>query len=303
MNCACEKAIVIEEKNILEEFARIREKCCALKEILLPDSIWSDFQKIGFKNIDEANNRSILLLALERGYLRKITSPIHRYLIKEGKPRKELIPQYKKDLNENWMLKIEDTYIRRHQKAKEFLGKLTELLTAEWIEKQGWMISSLEALGGNCDIEALSPENVEVAIEVKYIGQEDDKLIAAVKSRLGRPEAHNFSSKMASNFILFKAYEASKQLQNINKPRIAIIVISENSWVFMKKPVNANWMYWESPRFFNSEQKWNSFLEKQKKKFPNIEKEIGNALGFLSELWIVKASSGFQYSLHQIINF
>lgn len=63
----------------------------------------------------------MVLLALERGHLDRITSPVHRYL-----------------------------------KSRIFRGRLTELQCAEWLEAQGWVIEGLEALRQGPDIEAIT---------------------------------------------------------------------------------------------------------------------------------------------------
>lgn len=294
LDCPCEMATATED-HILKDFVSIREKCPALKEVLVPDSVWSDFQGTALEDMDEAQHQSILLLALSRGYLRQITSPVHRYLIERGKPKKLLTKQYKNDLIERWMVK--KNMVNRHQKARIFLGKLIELQCGEWIEKQGWSISNLEALGGNSDIEARSPDNIDCEIEVKYIGQKDDNFLAVVENLSGRGGARTSSPYTAADFILFKAYEAAKQLQGCAKNRIAFLVIDGMAWNFLKNPLRDRWIRWKSPGFFNKDPEFQNFLQQQKeKRYPDIEKDLAVTLGSLAKVWIVKMKDGFQYS-------
>ena len=193
---------------------------------------------------------------------------------------------------------LEKNIVDRHKKERIFLGKLTELRCAEWIEEQGWRITNLEALGGSADIEAISPDDIECGIEVKYIGQEDGNFLAIVESLSGRGGARTSSPYVASDFFLFKAYEAAKQLQGCAKTRIAFLVINEMAWDFLKIPLRNKWIQWKSPGFFNKDPEWQNFLQQQKKKrYPDIEKDLSVTLGSLAKLWIVKMEDGFQYSV------
>lgn len=136
---------------------------------MVPDDIWPDFERIVQAGFDKARHWPITLKALHHGYIGRITTPLHRYLIDGNKVVSQLTPQYRKDLTEKWI--SEKTYLERHKKSRIFQGKLAELLAATWIENQRWTIGGLEALGAEFDIEAKSPDNLLSSIEVKYIGQ------------------------------------------------------------------------------------------------------------------------------------
>jgi len=306
--CLCLTATARSKNSLLEDFKRIREQCPALRELLVPDGIWDEFQRVASEDMDAAQHQSVLLLAFKRGYLSKVTSPVHRYLIEkmEEKPKKQFNNNYEKDLQECWMWKKDmGNVLGRHQIGRGYLGKLTELLCAEWIEEQGWEISNLAALGGNIDIEAKSPDDVDCAIEVKYVGQEDEIFLTTVKSLSGRGGVSTSSLYVASNFLLFRVYEAAKQLEKCNKFRIAILVISNMTWGFVDIPLNENWMCWQSPRFLNGDPDWNQFLKekRQEKKYSDIENDLAETLRSLKELWIVRENDGFQYSLQHVEYF
>ena len=145
-HCDCQNMITTEHNHLLKEFSILRSKCPAIKEVLIPEALWPDFQRFFLNKSNRAAHSSILLLAFERKHLNKITSPIHRYLMEGEKPKPSVTNQYVKDLRECWLL--EETEIERHRKAKMFMGKLIELQCAEWIENQKWKISNIEALGG-----------------------------------------------------------------------------------------------------------------------------------------------------------
>jgi hypothetical protein len=301
IGCVCQATQTIEEKQLLEKFSCIRENCSAIKEILLPDAIWPNFQKTALEDMDEAYHKSILLLALKRGYLKTITSPIHRFLIQDERPKNELTRQYISDLQERWMEQCQA--IERNRKSRIYFGKLTELILAEWLVALGWKIINLEALGGNADIEARSPTNIDTDIEVKYVGHEDDKFLSVIETMAGRRKAHTASPYIASDFLLFKAYTAAKQLQNSSKARIVFLVISNMSWDFVDTQLSEDWMNWQSPRFFNRDTEWNEFLEEKRKSFPSIDTDLQHVIQSLNELWILREEKPFQYSLKQKIAY
>jgi len=335
-DCPCFSATPIERQYLLEYFESIREKCSALKEILVPDNVRHQFKEVAEKEMDEAKHYPILLSALRWGYLKKITSPVHKYLIENGRPKKQLKRQYLEDLIEKWMISKEELKpkdeLKRHQESRGYLGKLIEIQIAEWLEVQDWKINNLEAICGKFDIEASSPDGNEYAFEIKYIGQEDDKFLAVVDSDIPpdrfklliekltkkgdepkikrlveKCKSRTFDPYSGSNFIVLRAYEAAKQLHISSKRRIAIIVISNLSGGFLEIPIKENWMNWHQPMFLDACPQWDEFLAENKRKNPkkygDIEKDLQSIPNSLSQLWIIEQGNGFTYSLEKVINF
>src|SRR5262249_31745748 len=153
----------------LDEFSMLREKCAALKEILLPDDIWGKVKNLIIERLEQLEKDCAFhfpcrFLAFKRGGLRIITYPIHR-LIEEWKLPSKIRNRasYMGSLKEHWFL-YDDPKKRHTVNRESFEGKFAELLCAEWIEQKGWHIANLEACGGECDIEATSSENIDYAI-------------------------------------------------------------------------------------------------------------------------------------------
>ena len=303
-DCRTVKCIKTNQSSILNQFENVRKNCPALREIFIPEDYWSEFRKKVSKPLDEAGHCPITLSAYKTGNLGKITLPVHAYLLDGEKPKKNLKPQYKQDLIDNYMSKKTDTF-DRFRGARGFNGKLAELITSSWIEcQQGWKIKNLEALGGLFDIEAISPQGINSAIEVKYIGEEDWQFELTLKS----PESGEALSAVASsdypgyNYILFRTYEAAKQLENFSGDRYVFIVISNLTLVNSGMAIECNWI--RHPLHFFEFSKWkgnvsDSFAERINK-YPNIEKEIGEVLNQIKELWIIKDES-WEYALSKII--
>ena len=99
--------VATEDNLLLEEFSMLRDKCSAIKEVLVPEDYWPFFQNIFLEKRDQAEHCSILLMAFERGHISRITSPVHLYLMEGKKTKPSLTKQYARDLRECWLLEWE----------------------------------------------------------------------------------------------------------------------------------------------------------------------------------------------------
>jgi hypothetical protein len=287
VNCPCLNAFCNSCNNkdhLIQEFETIRNQCPAIREILVPDEIWKEFIKKTQEEYDKARHNYIVLLAFKYGHLFRLTYPIHKYLLENNKPRPNLNPNYKKDLQERWMLG--DTDERRHELFKRYQGKLTELRCALWLQEQGWIIDNLEALGGLYDIEATSPEGIECAIEVKFIGLETDKFQATINENGG-----NFDPSSDADYLLYIAYTAAKKLKQTSKKTIAIIVSGVQDWTFKKTALELGYVDLNRPRFYDDNR---DFIEREE--YPDFDNDLPIRLSNLNELWIVSEGSNYNYT-------
>lgn len=95
----------IDGVSPIEAFSSLRNRCRALREVFVPDEIWASFEAWHLRPDDFAGHQSVLLLALSRGCLNRITQPVHRYLLPAGTPSDGgTSSQYIQDLKEKWML-------------------------------------------------------------------------------------------------------------------------------------------------------------------------------------------------------
>lgn len=301
-DCQTVKSINNSWSNILNQFESIRKNCPALREIFVPEPVWPQFREMASSALNEARHQYILLGALKYGILGKLTLPVHAYLLDGEKPNNLLTKQYKQDFIEKWML--EKTSLERHRKARSFNGKLAELISSSWIESQGWKIVNLEALGGSFDIETISPQGKNCAIEVKYIGEEDCRFEENLKSSMsGEAVNGGLNHYDGYNFILFKAYEATKQLSNFKGDRYVFIVICNSAWGSLDIAIKDNWLQQYPSKLTDlASSKWQDFLSKKKKKekYQNIDTEINEVLNQIKELWIIE-DDHWGYSLRKII--
>ena len=222
--CVCMRAQVDNRARPLDVLESIRQNCPALQSVFLPEDTWSEFQAWHAKPDVIATHCSMLLLALKRRCLARLTGPVHRYLFKGGDLHKNVDSNYKEDLKERWML--DQDPVERHRRSKIFSGKVTELQCAEWLEACGWHITDLAALGADSDIEAKDCSGRLTAFEVKFIGDEDDTFQMILKSiEKGASARVGPSLSSSINYLLFRVYEAAKQLAQFNGHRAAVIVI------------------------------------------------------------------------------
>jgi len=305
-SCPCQSIKNIDRDKLLHEFGAIRKKCAALREILVPDSEWQNFQRRAKAFPDTVGHKYKVLGALQLGSLSKITFPIHRYLMDGNSPKGTLRNSYRKELIEHWIGK--ETPLKRHQKAREHEGKINELLCALWLENQGWKIDRLEALGADFDIEATSIDNISYSIEVKFIGQEDKKFEEFEKSCISRNAiSGTIPIYDGYNYFLFRTYEAARQLSKSTRKRLALIVFSHLTWGFNEMPIKDDWIN-SRPIVFSKDasQGWDAFLTRKRndeKRYSNIENTLEKYIKKLSELWVIQQHSDLEYSLEKSYEF
>jgi hypothetical protein len=294
LNCICQKPPSLTiGSSLLDTFAAVREKCPALKELFVPDEIWPKFYNWHLWSDDEAHHESALLLALGRGHLSSITSPVHRYLLDSGRINPRVRKQYINDLQEKWMDYSDP--LERHEKFRMFYGRVVELQCAEWLERHGWGISDLEAFREKgSDIEANNASGDLTAFEVKFIGQDDDGFGTILKGYRGEDAYGRSSLDLAANYLLYRVYQSAEQLQrSAASTRIALVVIDDTYDTF-ERLLKGRWINWANPTFVNV---YDPFIEREREKNPNLDTELKVILGSINDVWILKRSSGNQFQL------
>lgn len=289
MDCICKKPHRwTSEASLLDVFAAVRAECPVIRDIFVPDDIWPIFRDWHLKPDNEAHHASMLMLALKRGDLGSITSFAHRHLVASGRQMRN---QYVKDLREQWM-NYNDP-LERHHKFKIYFGRIAELQCAEWLETEGWTICDLEAFREGPDIEAVAQNQNPAAFEVKFIGELDECFNNGLKSLRGEDSSTRLSPYGAANFLLFRAYEAAKQLQqSTTNTRIVLLVIDELTWFTFEPQLKNGWIDWKNPAF---SQYNDPFIAARRDKNQNLDADLGPALGSINTVWILRRSGVNQY--------
>jgi hypothetical protein len=293
--CVCGAAMPPREQSPIASFSEIRAGCPALRKVLLPDSIWNEFQD-WCNQLDDIAERSVLHEAYRCGCLGRVTSPIHRYLLESGTVRTNVRKQYVTDLQETWLREREP--LKRHRQWKIFYGRLAELLLAAWLTEQSYTISDLEVLReGSSDIEAVSPAGLKSAFEVKFIGSEASDFEMQVKSLVGKPSLYSVSPYRAINYLTFLVYTAAKQLQRASTNRTAILIVDEVAWWRFEPQLGNRWIDWTHPEFKfvgMDDGEWKPFTSH---KHPGLPDDLAKTIRAIDSIWIVRQSSDFRFSL------
>lgn len=233
----------------LDNFIELRGQCMALRSILLPDEVWPEFLQWHRLGDDVASHSSVTLLAYRRGYLPKVSGPIHRYLLTETGIAASVRTQYLKDLREKWMLNPDPG--ERNRLSRMFRGRLIELQYAAWLEDDDHSITGLEAIRHGPDIEARSPDGVDTSYEVKFIGMEDTDFQILLDSMQSGPSGGAISPYQPVNYLIFRVYEASLQLASAIGERVVVIVIDDMAWFRFDMQLGHGWVDWNNRLSFS----------------------------------------------------
>ena len=127
---------------------------------------------------------------------------------------------------------------------------------------------------------------------MKYIGIQDYRYNEILYSlEYGEAVGGFFNIYSGYNFILFKIFEAAKQLTTCSNNRLALVVASSVDWDFLEMPIRDRWIYSRPIGFSDAaSEDWNKFLAQKKyeKRFANVENELDVVIGDLKECWILK---------------
>jgi len=310
IGCACNEASATTTGNSVKEFGELRGMCPALKEVLVPDRIWADFEAAARGAREDSPFESMLLLAFERSFLSKLTFPIHRYLLDDDELRSGIRPGYMTDLGETWHLRASP--YKQNEKGRGYLGKVTELQVAESLERMGSTVVSLEAWTPDGqrtpDIVAASPYGVDYSVEVKYLGRSDKDFEAQYDAFLGFCGAQWLSPKGLANYLLSRVYEAADQLRKADSRgrRVACLVLSNETWTRLGRMVlEDKWIDWSSPQFLScpEDADWAEHLKtKLLPDYPEIENDLGVLISSLQHVWFVSSDNRFRFAMQRVVN-
>jgi hypothetical protein len=285
----------------LADFIELRDRCLVLRDILLPDEIWPAFIEWHKKGDDEASHASVVLLAFRRGFLPKVTGPIHRYLMSSTGIRSTTSKQYVKDLRERWM--FDPDPIERNCLSRIFRGRLIELQFAAWLESQSHEIAGMEAYRKGPDIETVSADGA-TSFEVKFFGVEDGDFRVLLRSMSGDgPAGGAVSLYEPVNYMLLRLYQAAMQLRGAGGRKTVVIVIDDTGWWRFKMQFRGNWIDWDNPKFIGlNECEWRPLLSLLKDPSP-LPEALGSTIREVDSLRIYRQDSAFEFRLEKAVDY
>ncbi len=295
--CACfDNSLPVDNANLIDAFYQLRKMCPVLK-LTIADEIEKKHKLFTKSEPDEANHCSIPFLAYRDGYLAEFTEALHRFVLDGNECRVKVTAQYKKDLRETWVLEIDEN--SRYKKARNYLSRLAELHFARWLETHQWQVHNLELYGGQFDVEGIDSNQVDTAFEIKFFGEREvlfelirDSYTNAIVGRLG--------VYSPIDYLIFRVYEAARQLQSASTHRIAVVVLSDYNLSY-KIPLSEGWVDWANPSFLKRDPEIQDFLDRQYTKNPDLDADLKTFITGLNEIWIMRYKSKFGLHLEHCI--
>lgn len=270
---------VADHRPLLDELRKLRELCPALNQVLIPG--WNAFE-ISFANLagDASEDCSIVFEAFGGGHLGRLTRPIHRFLMDGSEVKQEVTNQYRRDLTEMWT--AESDTLGRHEHARMFLGRIVELLVAEWLDSRDTPVVGLEATGAANDVVCLV-KGGEHPVEVKFIGTSNRHWLAMSAHAIWGSCADLDSAK---DYLLFRLYEAACRLP---PGGTAAIVIDDFTWATYRYLIRSG-IDCASARFTSQDPNWLAFLSKNKERerFRSIESDLASRICSLGQVWVFR---------------
>jgi hypothetical protein len=83
----------------------------------------------------------------------------------------------------------------------------------------------------------------------------------------------------------------------IANKKIVTIIFDQLSWNPVGRDLQNNWIDWNNAKFLDlTSKKWNRFFEKQRKKYSQIDEEVGEVLKEMDWIWIFRVADEFELS-------
>jgi hypothetical protein len=155
----------------------------------------------------------------------------------------------------------------------------------------------LEATRKGTDIETVSPDGAHNSLEVKFIGIEDADFRIFLESIAGLPAGTWVSPYTAMNYLIFRVYEAARQLQNARGTKTVVVVIDDTAWFRFEVQLTGHWIDWKNVAFVSQNAAWTQFLDEQLKRYPELPNDLASTVQAVNSIKIFRQSSRFEFIL------
>lgn len=276
------------------DFEILREQCSVLRELLIPEIIWRQYRSFCIEPLDKMHHKPILFLAFKRNYLSRFTRLAHEWFFDKNDKLHLIVPQYKKDLIEKWML--EGDYKNRFKNGRIYKSRWAELFFAKWLLDHSWKIVELEATGGQSDVIALSKDRIMITFEVKNIGMSPydfDVITEVLQSPIG-VSIDAYDDDSYADYLIYRIYQGAKQIRNRPGKKVVVVILEDYQFHY-KNILKENRIKWNSPKFFNKTEDMQELLRYEYEKSPNFDERLVETIKSVHEIWIFEMN---YYYLH-----
>lgn len=281
--CAC--LVPPRPGDPLSGYEWTREHCYALRNLVHPDSQWDEIRKFILTPDDVRYSQVPIAFGLYKaGTLINLTGPIHRYLLTErGEVRDDVPLSYRNELGETWV--TNEDVLQRNRLSSSYMGKITEICLAWWLETLGYVITGLAATGGDEDVRAVSRDGTRVVLEAKYMGETDSEFKGIIESYRGENGVCGIDFVSMQNRILEKICKAGAQLKKTPSWHRRIAVLAVEGRALFWDELKDNFLgaltdaeFWEDPRYEGEDETWSS------------KEDPSSLLKGTDEIWLMRSS-------------
>ena len=98
------------------------------------------------------------------------------------------------------------------------------------------------------------------------------------------------------NYLLFRVYEAAKQLARVDGRRIAIAAIQYRGWHGFEIGLIEDQINWNKPQFVTGQEgNLGPFLNPKLKEDPQLEQKVAATIGKIDEVWILRQTDDHEF--------
>jgi hypothetical protein len=137
---------------------------------------------------------------------------------------------------------------------------------------------------------------------VKFFGQEDQDFLVLLNAMQNGPSGGAISLPEPVNYLLFRVYEAARQLRQATGKRTAIVVIDEIGWHRFDMQLKHDWIDWTNPQFLGHSCEWERLLSLQKQP-TGLPAILGATIRELDRLQIFRQDHAFEFQLAKEVTF
>jgi hypothetical protein len=100
----------------------------------------------------------------------------------------------------------------------------------------------------------------------------------------------------AANYLLFRVYEAAKQLEGSASRTTAVVVIDALAWGDFEHQIRNGRIDWHAPVYRNAGAEWEEFLRLQARRYPLVERDLQPTLARLGSLVVLRRGNRYEYT-------
>ena len=137
---------------------------------------------------------------------------------------------------------------------------------------------------------------------MKFFGQADEDFLVLLHAMQNGPSGGAISLSEPINYLLFRVYEAARQLRRASGQKTAIVVIDEIGWHRFDMQLKHDWIDWTTPQFLRHVCEWERLLSLQKQP-TGLPANLGATIRELDRLQIFRQDHAFEFRLEKEITF